>query len=103
VFPPGVPAGLAAVATAASEGVPASIDLSWQPDAEADVAGYRVYRREGEGAWQRIAGERPVVGPAFHDVDVQAGHSYTYAVTAVDERGNESGRSAGASEMVPAQ
>jgi hypothetical protein len=102
VFPPAVPAGLAAVATAATEGVPASIDLSWQPDAEPDVAGYHVYRREGEGAWKRISGERPVMGPAFHDIDVLAGHAYTYAVSAVDMRGNESARSAEDSETVPA-
>jgi hypothetical protein len=101
VFPPAVPAGLAAVATAASEGVPASIDLSWQPDLEVDVAGYYVYRREGEGAWKRVSGERPVVGPAFHDGDVQAGHTYAYAVSAVDARRNESARSAEASERVP--
>jgi len=101
IFPPAVPAGLAAVATAASDGVPASVDLSWQPDTETDVAGYHVYRREGEGAWKRISGERLVVGPAFHDPDVQAGHSYAYAVSAVDAQGNESGRSAEAAETVP--
>jgi len=103
VFPPAIPAGLAAVATAEAEGVPASIDLSWQPDTETDVAGYRVYRREGTGGWQRISGNGLVVGPAFHDPDVQAGHTYIYAVSAVDLRGNESGRSEEAAEKVPAQ
>jgi hypothetical protein len=101
VFPPAIPAGLAAVATAATEGVPASIDLSWQPDTETDVAGYRVYRREGTGGWQRISGDKLIVGPAFHDPDVLAGHTYIYAVSAVDVRGNESARSAEASEKVP--
>lgn len=101
VFPPAVPAGLAAVATAASDGVAAAIDLSWEPVAERDVAGYYVYRREAETPWRKISGERPVVGPAFHDGDVQAGHTYVYAVSAVDMRGNESGRSAEASETVP--
>jgi hypothetical protein len=101
VFPPAIPAGLAAVATAAAEGVPASIDLSWQPDTETDVAGYRVYRREGTGEWQRISGNGLVVGPAFHDPDVQAGRTYIYAVSAVDLRGNESGRSEEAAEKVP--
>jgi hypothetical protein len=100
VFPPTVPVSLAAVATGASNGNPASVDLSWQPDAEPDVAGYRVYRREG-AEWRRISGEQLVVGPAFHDTDVQAGHTYVYAVTAVDTRGNESQRSAEASDTVP--
>jgi hypothetical protein len=101
VFPPTIPTGLAAVATGANGGAAASIDLSWLPDAEPDVAGYRVYRREGQSAWRRISGDSPVVGPAFHDTDVQPGHAYNYAVTAVDTRGNESARSAEASDTVP--
>jgi hypothetical protein len=101
VFPPTIPTGLAAVATGANGGAPASIDLSWLPDAEPDVAGYRVYRREGQAAWRRVSGDLPVVGPAFHDTDVQLGHAYNYAVTAVDTRGNESARSVEASDTVP--
>ena len=46
VFPPGVPKGLAAVATAGEKGAGPAIDLNWQPDTEADLAGYFVYRRE---------------------------------------------------------
>jgi hypothetical protein len=109
-FPPEVPSGLAAVASSAdaeagAQGPSAerSIDLSWLPDAEADLAGYAVYRREGDGAWQRISPEQPVVGPAFHDPNVQAGHSYRYAVTAIDKLGHESARSEEATETVPAQ
>jgi hypothetical protein len=115
-FPPAVPTGLAAVASSAdaetgaaapSQSAPSpkgpSIDLSWLPDAEADLAGYAVYRREGEGAWQRISSQEPVVGPAFHDPNVQAGHSYGYAVTAIDKLGHESARSDEATETVPEQ
>jgi hypothetical protein len=101
VFPPSIPTGLAAVATGAAGGAPASIDLSWQPNAEPDAAGYYVYRREEQTPWERISGAQPVVGPAFHDPDVQAGHTYIYGVSAVDARGNESGRSAEASDTVP--
>jgi hypothetical protein len=101
VFPPDIPTGLAAVATGATDSTPASIDLSWQPDAEPDVAGYYVYRREEQTPWQRISGAQPVVGPAFHDADVRPGRTYIYGVSAVDARGNESGRSAEASDTVP--
>jgi hypothetical protein len=102
-FPPAVPSGLAAVATAADSGAGASsfIDLSWLPVTEADLAGYAVYRREGEGAWQRISPAQPVVGPAFHDPEVQPGHTYRYAVTAIDQLGHESARSPEAEETVP--
>ncbi|HEV2135415.1 MAG TPA: fibronectin type III domain-containing protein [Terracidiphilus sp.] len=103
-FPPAAPAGLEAVATPAHDNVPPSIDLSWQPDAETDVAGYIVYRREsGEQQWQRISPAQPVVGPAFHDAQVDPGHTYIYAVSAVGTGGLESARSAEARETVPNQ
>jgi hypothetical protein len=101
VFPPAVPTGLAAVATAAETGSEASIDLSWQPGTEADLAGYAVYRREADGAWQRISSAQPLVAPAFHDAKVQAGHTYRYAVSAIDQGGHESAHSAEAEETVP--
>jgi len=101
VFPPAVPAGLVAVATVPENGGEATIDLSWQPDTENDLAGYAVYRREGSEEWRRISGGEPVVGPAYHDAHVQPGHTYDYAVSATDRSGHESARSAEAQETVP--
>lgn len=103
VFPPAVPMGIAAVSTAAdpAAGSPASIDLSWQPNTEPDLAGYEVYRREDQTPWERISGDKPVVGPAFRDANVLPGHTYRYGVSAVDKGGHESARSAEASETVP--
>jgi hypothetical protein len=107
VFPPGVPKGLAAVATAGENGAGPAIDLSWQPGTEADLAGYIVYRREpaaaGEGnaGWQRISPVQPVVGPGYHDANVQPSRAYEYAVSAIDQEGHESTRSAEAEETVP--
>ncbi len=104
VFPPAVPQDLAAVATVADSAAGPSIDLSWQPVTDADLAGYAVYRREGDapnGSWQRISPAQPVVGPAFHDTQVQPGHTYRYAVTAIDQQGHESARSTEAEETVP--
>ena len=101
VFPPAVPAGLAAVATVPENGAQAAIDLSWEPGTEDDLAGYVVYRREDGEAWERISPAGPVAGPAFHDDRVQPGHTYHYAVSAVSQDGHESTRSAEAQETVP--
>jgi hypothetical protein len=102
VFPPAVPQGLAAVATAANGQTPAAIDLSWLPGTDRNLAGYAVYRREGNGNWERISSAAPVIGPAFHDPSVQSGHTYRYAVTAISQTGHESQRSEEAEETVPA-
>jgi hypothetical protein len=100
-FPPEVPTGLAAVAAAAADGSEPAIDLSWQPGSEADLAGYVVYRREGDEEWRRISPATPGIEPAFHDVQVQPGHTYQYAVSAVGKDGRESNRSAETQETVP--
>lgn len=103
-FPPAAPRGLAAVATAGAEGTGPAIDLNWQPNTETDLAGYIVYRSEAgtaERGWQRISPAQPVAAPAFHDANVQPGHIYRYAVSAVDQQGHESERSAEAEETVP--
>jgi hypothetical protein len=104
IFPPAVPNGLAAVATAAQAGAKASIDLSWQPVTDADLAGYIVYRREAGApnqTWQRISPAEPLVGPAFQDTAIQPGHTYQYAVTSISQSGHQSERSADTEETVP--
>ena len=103
VFPPAVPTGLVAVATLGESGREAAIDLSWQPDSESDVAGYVVFRREGDQPWTRISPAEPVIGPAFHDPRVEPGHTYRYAISAVDQEGHESAHSDETQETVPNQ
>ncbi len=101
IFPPAVPTGLAAVASAGDAANGPSIDLNWQPVTEADLAGYAVYRRESGADWRRVSPAQPVVGPAFHDATVQPGHTYNYAVSAIDQGGHESARSDETEETVP--
>ncbi len=101
IFPPDVPTGLAAVATAGDTGTEPSIDLSWQPVTDPDLAGYAVYRSESAGPWRRISPAEPIVPPVYRDAQVQPGHTYNYAVSAIDQGGHESARSAGTEETVP--
>jgi hypothetical protein len=85
-FAPAVPQGLVVVADTAA----GAIDLSWSPDTDTDLAGYRVYRRDvhtGVPA-QRIASLN--LETSFRDTGVEAGHTYAYSVSAIDQSGNES-------------
>jgi hypothetical protein len=84
-FPPAVPAGLHATMG------PASIELSWDPNTEPDLAGYRLYRSANGGALEKLAELPPV--PAYSDKAIQKDTAYRYAVSAVDRAGNESQRS----------
>ncbi len=97
VFPPAVPGGLQAVYSGA--GQQSFIDLIWAPDTDADLAGYDVYRSDG-GPRAKI-NRALVQSSAYRDSDVQSGKTYTYSVTAVDVRGNESKPSSEAVESVP--
>ena len=100
VFPPATPTGLQAVFS--GPGQKPFIDLVWAPDTDADLAGYNVYRSEA-GTEPKKLNMDPVKSPAFRDDEVFAGHDYTYSVTAIDVRGNESSHSEPAEENVPAE
>jgi fibronectin type 3 domain-containing protein len=82
------------------------IDLSWEPNLEPRVTGYRVYRRNVDGAapdaWRRLD-VSPVSTAAYRDLTAEAGRRYAYRVTAVDAAGNESAPSSEVEETTPAQ
>lgn len=98
VFAPDRPQGLQAVYSGVE--TQRSIDLTWTPSEDTDLAGYNVYRREGGNEAGRVNKEL-VTTPSYRDPEVQAGKTYFYVVTAVDTRGNESTSSAPADEKVP--
>lgn len=97
VYAPAAPTGLAATV----EGP--VIKLYWFPNGEADLRGYRIYRRTGKGEYERI-GETGATETSFADATAGKGVRYDYAVTAVDgaEPPNESPRSEAQSEALPA-
>jgi hypothetical protein len=98
VFPPSVPAGLQAAYS--GEGQQPFIDLIWAPVTNADLAGYNVYRSEANATAVKLNSEL-VKSPLYRDSAVASGKTYTYSVSAVDVRGNESQRSEETSEPVP--
>jgi fibronectin type 3 domain-containing protein len=82
------------------EGQKPFIDLIWAPVTDADLAGYNVYRREGNEPPAKLNTEL-VKTPAYRDNVVASGKNYFYSVSAVDVRGYESARSEETSESVP--
>ena len=88
IFPPAVPTALRADRSGNA------VSLVWEPDSDADLAGYRIYRSEGNGPWQKLADVSTV--PSYSDTTVEHGKTYHYAVSAFDNspKHNESERSA---------
>jgi hypothetical protein len=98
VFPPAIPTGLQAVYS--GEGQKPFIDLIWAPVTNTDLAGYNLYRSASGNNAIKLNSE-PVKSPSYRDTFVVSGITYTYTVSSVDVRGNESPRSEPASETVP--
>lgn len=80
IFAPAVPTGLNLIA-----GVN-SIELAWERNAEPDFKSYRVYRDDNQ-----IAAD--LEAPAYSDKQVESGKRYRYAITSIDQAGNESAKS----------
>jgi hypothetical protein len=84
-FPPGVPTGLTILAG------PDAVDLAWQRDTEPDLQGYYVYRSTNGGPFER---QGALVNlPTYIDHNVEHGKTYTYKVSAIDKKNNESAQS----------
>jgi hypothetical protein len=84
-FAPAVPGALTAIL-----GVN-TVELAWTRNSEKDFRGYNVYRSADGGPFEKIA--ELVPAPTYSDSKIEAGKKYRYEVSAVDTKGNESGRS----------
>jgi len=91
-YAPVAPKSVAAIAGA---GV---INLIWDANAEADLAGYIVLRGEAPGDTLQPITKEPVIEPSYRDESVRPGTRYVYAVIAVDRAGNNSAQSNRAEE-----
>jgi hypothetical protein len=89
VYPPPAPTRLDAL----SEGN--LVRLLWAPVDAADLAGYLVFRAEGDAAPVRLTKDL-VTDPFFTDRAISQGRRYRYTVRAVDRAGNQSPPSPGA-------
>jgi len=91
--PPAAPTGITAVQTGGG------IKIFWDKSQDADVKGYKVYRRSADEKTARVIGDVSGVYSIFEDVNVAVDGSYFYSVTAYDkaETPNESEQSREAS------
>ena len=78
-FAPAAPKGLAVVAG------PGIINLSWDANGEADLAGYLVLRGEAGGATLQPLTPAPIAATNFEDKTAAPGVRYAYAIVALDK------------------
>lgn len=78
-FAPKTPQRLVAVAA------PGVISLSWDANAEPDLAGYLVLRGEAAGGTLQPLTPSPIPATNFEDKTAQPGVRYAYAIVAVDK------------------
>ncbi len=77
------------------------VDLQWTPS-PSDVAGYRVYRGTQHNGPYSLLTSTLVTGTSYTDLQVSAGETAFYVVTAVNADGVESDYSPEAQATVPA-
>ncbi len=88
------------VATTPAAPVPHSVFLSWTSSTDPNTVSYSVYRSTVmEGSYGLLASA--IGTAAYSDQSVQSGTTYSYVVTAVDNRGQESAYSNETRATVP--
>lgn len=92
-FAPQPPSGLISV------GAVDMIAISWNENSEEDLAGYRVWRREEEEEF-RLLTSQAITENSYSDNSVENDKKYYYAVTAMDNEGNESQKSKIISDII---
>ena len=91
VFPPSVPSAVTALAAATT------IEVTWERSPEADLKGYYVFRSVNAGPFERQPDLLTI--PTFSDHNVEHGKTYRYSVSATDQLGNTSNRSAASADV----
>ncbi|WP_247828490.1 PA14 domain-containing protein [Arthrobacter antioxidans] len=96
---PAAPGAVTAGAT------PDSVELTWAAPADADVAGYRVYRSGTTPVATTgtpVSGAELITDPSFVDESAFVGGTYHYSVIAVDTSGNTSAAAESGAAVPPA-
>ncbi len=92
------PAGLTGITAAGSA---TGITVGWTASPATDLAGYNVYRSTTAGGAYVKVNTAIVTGTSYSDTTAPAGATSYYQVTAVDQSGNESAKSASGNAFRP--
>jgi hypothetical protein len=84
VFPPSPPQNFNAILESGY------VLLLWAPSSAADVAGYRIYRKDKNSGARQLLQKELITTASFRDIQAESGRHYEDAIQAVDARGNES-------------
>ena len=78
----------------------ATVQVTWNPNTEPDLAGYRLYVGEASGQYDDPVDMGNVTGHVM-EITPEYGATYYFALTAYDTSGNESGYSDEATCFIP--
>lgn len=78
----------------------ATVQVTWNPNTEEDLAGYKLYHGTASGQYGEPVDVGNVTGHVM-EITPQHGATYYFALTAYDTSGNESGYSDEATCFVP--
>ena len=78
----------------------ATVQVTWNPNTEPDLSGYKLYHGTASGQYGEPIDVGNVTGHVM-EITPQHGATYYFALTAYDTSGNESGYSAEATCFIP--
>ena len=67
-----------------------SATLTWNPNTDTDLAGYKVYQATASGAYGAAVGTVPAGTVTYQATGLSANTTYFFVITAYDDAGNES-------------
>ena len=93
VSPAGSSSKTVAVTLTVNAPATSSVTLTWNPNQESDLSGYKLYRATTSGGYGAPIATLPGNVTAYIATGLQVGTTYFFVITAYDSAGNESARS----------